>query len=154
MGIEKIIKENFVKSFIGFPIGALMLIISYVLIYFVGEEGIFQQEISVLQDIHLLITHTLLLGIAYYLLCIFYKNMQIFNEAEYKAIQLKYPYKTVFTIILIALLIIIPIFIIVTSEIFSTNLRVINSLLIVFAFIIKGVASIVKIRGDNIEFIK
>ena len=144
MEIKKIIKENFVKSFIGFPIGALMLIISYVFIYFVGGKSIFKQEISALQDIHILITQIFVLGIAYYLLYMFYKNIQILNEAEYKEIQLKYPYKTVFTVILIGIVINISIFIIVTSELFSENLRVINILLVIFTLIIIGAENIVK----------
>lgn len=64
------ILEILLKSIIGFPIGVMLLIISYLCVYYIGGENVFENEINQLKDIGIFLNQFIVSGISYYIMLI------------------------------------------------------------------------------------
>lgn len=148
---ENVVKKVLVKSLVGFTVGVTLLMIAYASVYFLSNEDVFQNEISQLQNIKTLITQIIVNGIAYYLVFI---NFHIFSSLQNKELKEQYmkihPYKFVLTgSIVILILMLIAIFMISNTHIYSVNIKDLNIILLVSVYAIIGLCIILKCTIEN-----
>ena len=148
---ENVEKKVLVKSLVGFTVGVTLLMISYASVYFISGESIFQNEITQLQNIKALITQIIVSGVAYYLLFISFHIFSIMQNKELKEQYMNiHPYRFVLTESIVTLLfILISIFMISNTHIYSENIKDLNIILLVSIYAIIGLCIILKCTVEN-----
>ena len=140
MNKENLFKKFLTKSFIGFPIGVTLLLISYISVYFITDQALFSSELYQLHNIKTLILQTISAGISGYLLIFVYlQSLEIENIFASHT-----PSKSTL-IMLISLLCMSTIIIILGNpRIFSENIRTLNCTTMILFYSIACVISFIK----------
>lgn len=148
---ENVVKKVLVKSLVGFTVGVTLLMIAYASVYFISGEDLFQNEITQLQNIKALITQIIVSGVAYYLLFISFHIFSIMQNKELKEQYMNiHPYRFVLTESIVTLLfILISIFMISNTHIYSENIKDLNIILLVSIYAIIGLCIILKCTVEN-----
>lgn len=71
--------KKYLKSLLGFPVGVMLLALSYVLVYLVDGETSYLTELGKLTNIRFFISQCLYSGIAY---IVVFESIRIFNEFQ------------------------------------------------------------------------
>ena len=143
-------KNLCIKSLNGIAIGVLVLMLTYISIYFIiGEEG-FIAEISVLQNINILIIQIFSIGITYYAV-IFTLNLN-FELFKDDCKLRENPYRT------IALMIVLFVFLIIIIELligrfgtFSSNIETLNMIVLLIIWCTSLLIGLIKISIDKVN---
>ena len=143
-------KNLFIKSLNGIAIGVLVLMLTYISVYFIiGEEG-FVSEISVLQNIKILINQICSIGITYYF-AIFTLNIYIDLFKDDCKVREK-PYNAIATMIVpFAFLIIIIEFVIGRFGTFSSNIETLNMIVLLIIWCTSLLIGLIKISIDKVN---
>lgn len=154
---ENVVKKIFIRSAIGFPIGVTLLMLSYICIFFLFGEDIFNLELYQLHNINTLILQIVSLGIAG---CILTFSSQLGNAMYTPIIQNKlksfvktHPWKTQFLILLCVLCEYIIVAFLLTNSIFSKTIAISNIFIYLLSNTFFVIFSMIRglIQGDLIR---
>lgn len=137
---ENVVKKVLLKSLVGFTVGVTLLMIAYVSVYFVAGEDVFVNEIAQLQDVKILISQILFIGLAYYLLFIVFHILLILQEelTENRHV-VKYHYKyVVATMSSVVVVSLINIILLEKTQIYSENIGMLNIIIVVIVYALAG----------------
>ena len=143
-------RKILLSSLIGFPIGVTLLMIGYVCIYFISGESVFYSEISQLQNIHTLIYQLIITGFAYYLLLIAFNIISNLNNNKNATDKyvVEHPYKSILIISLSSLFFIL-ILTLFDINIFSENMKIMNSIMMVLTFVLETLIFVIRSTIEN-----
>ena len=126
---KKELKELLQKVIGAFPIGVLLLMITYVGIYFVAGQAVFESEINQLKNIETLIGQILVSGISWCILKIVFSLIE-FVDKKYKVVEPK-----VIAMLILNASLCIGLFYLNRMSIFSTNVADMNLIVYVVVFV-------------------
>lgn len=120
------------KNLISIPIGVFLLLISYVLLYFVAGNDVFQNEINDLKNIHIFIKQLTTSGLIFYTITLYinYGKNFLINMKSFKSIDfmLQFIYLCIIFIIL---------FLLKNLGCYSENIIAIYSLILIFILLVE-----------------
>lgn len=138
----KKVRKILLNALVGFPVGITLLILTYVSIYFIAGEHIFNYELNQLHNIQTLISQIVSAGLSGYVLFIsFYIASFLQNKETEKNLMTKHPHKSVILLAISSIgLVIINVLLLGNTQIFGKNIITMN---LVTLFIIYTLAAII-----------
>lgn len=144
---ENVLKKILRSSLVGFPVGVTLLMIAYVLTYYVAGYEIFQNAITKLQNINILMLQIITAGVSYYILFICFNIFLYLNNSEYSNNNTsKHTHKLIFIFLLG---VIASIALINIKSIFTETIVLMNIVVLVVVCTIAGLLYLIKCSQDN-----
>lgn len=141
-------KNNvFFKSIHGFTFGITMLLVSYISIYFILGENAFIMEIRQLENINLLLNQIIVFGFMWYLLAISFNMIILYQNNELKNKKISYNYKDILFMLIVNFL--LGAMFVIYKNIFSTNIGIMNILIMLLGLSIVGIYCLIKYIKDS-----
>ena len=88
---ENIVKKGLFQSLLGIPLGITIMVISYILVYFIVGDVIFDLELSQLHNIDTFITQIISAGIAGYFIFLSFYCMSFLGNRVLENFLNKHP---------------------------------------------------------------
>lgn len=154
---ENVVKKIFIRSAIGFPIGVTLLMLSYICIFFLFGEEVFNLELYQLHNINTLILQIVSWGIVGYIITF---SFQLTNamytsvlQNKLKSFVMTHPWKTQFLNLLHALCEYIIVAFLLTNSIFSETIAISSIVIYLLSYVFFLIFSMIRslIQGDLIR---
>lgn len=142
---ETIVKKGLFQSLLGIPLGITIMVISYILVYFIVGDVIFDLELNQLHNIDTFITQIISAGIAGYFIFLSFYCMSFIGNRELETFLSKHPCISLFILGLATLFLgIVFIFTLGNIHIFSRKIMCLNSIILYFMYLIAGFVFCIK----------
>ena len=127
--------KTLTRALVGVPVGITLFLLTYVGVYFILGEFAFNTELNQLHNINILILQIIFSGIlGFMLFIIFLILINIQTEELKNKNMIKFPYKSFCLLILIC----VCIALILSSNVFSENIRFLYILVLIIVYMLIG----------------
>ena len=143
---ENGVRKLLTKSLVGIPVGVTLLIIVYISVYLIAGEAVFTDEISQLHNIDILVSQVASVGLAGYVLFIFFYIISDLQDKEFAdKFMTKHPQESALIIVLSFMLLFATSFAtLMNEEIFSQNIITLNIVTLVLILSLGGLIFCIK----------